>query len=262
MMTKKLDPQQIIKDVNKAGASFTNKWEKYSFHSMKREGYRWRITVKNKYIKETKSTYFFHLVHNKTSPFCLKSNKSLEYVKEIVNQRGKRMPLMERFSFVSIVKTDKSYKTLNIKIVKVRHNKTKQEKIIRFDYITGSKYYSPFPAQFQDRDEEKVVHPIVLKSLETMGLSMVSHEKTLSKRSRPDFVFKTKTDRIIIIEVKSDKKRWSSKQISEQTKKYKTDGKKKFGNRYAKTYFVSPKGTHGCFSLRDMKLILKQDGMI
>lgn len=112
----------------------------------------------------------------------------------------------------------------------------------------------------QDRHEERIVHPKVKKFLQGLNYK-VDQEVIISKRSRVDFICTNKDGRKILIEVKSDKKEHSSNSISTQLNKYRTDGKKKFGNSYAKTYLVSLEGTYG-FSLNELKRILRQDGLI
>jgi RecB family endonuclease NucS len=75
-----------------------------------------------------------------------------------------------------------------------------------------------------------------------------------------DFLVTNKKGRKVIIEVKSDKKKHTKNDLTEQISRYQTDGKKKFGNLYAKTFLVSLNGRYG-LTLKEMALQMKQMGL-
>lgn len=112
----------------------------------------------------------------------------------------------------------------------------------------------------QERHEENVIHPKVVKYLKSIGLD-VEQEVIISRRSRVDIIATNKHGRKILVEVKSDKKIHTQNSLSEQVTRYQTDGKKKYGNAYAKTFLVSLNGRYG-LTLEEMKLQMKQMRLI
>lgn len=179
----------------------------------------------------------------------------LDIIKKRVNYVGiLSKNRLERFSFFSLAGRASNGNLL----VRIQNKINKKTKIAQYSDLVNS-LKNPFNLS-KERHEEEVVHPKIKQFLKKMNL-IIEQEVKISNRSRVDFVCTNRNGRKILIEVKSDKKHHSSKQLSEQISRYKNDGKKKYGNNYAKTYLVSLKGKYG-YSISDLSAILKQEGLI
>jgi len=174
-----------------------------------------------------------------------------EEIKSQINRVGARSN--PRFKFISEMGRAKNGERL----IKVINLKTKQTVVRQMNDLKLGK--NPWN-ETQDRHEERVIHPMVKTILKKLNLSF-EHETRISRRSRVDFVLTNRNNRKILLEIKSDKKSHSSKELTEQISKYKTDGKLKYGNAYAATILVSPNGRYG-FPLKDLPAILKQKGLL
>lgn len=143
-------------------------------------------------------------------------------------------------------------------VVKILNKKTKTIKTVQYGHLVYANH-NPFN-QSQDRHEENIIQPKVKTFLRKHGL-LVEEEVYISKRSRVDFLCTNKKGKKIIIEVKSHKKRHTGKDLTSQIKKYNIDGKRKFKHKFSETFLVSINGRYG-YSLNDLKLVLKQKGLI
>lgn len=159
----------------------------------------------------------------------------------------------ERFICLRLVKKQGN----NHLFAEVKQKNTGKKKVVRVDGLKHG--YNPF-RQTPEKHEENIVQPVIQKALKSWGLT-TTKEVYLSRKSRLDFLCTNKKGRKIIIEVKSDKKRHSSKDLTEQLSRYRVEGKKKFGNAYAGTFLVSIKGRYG-YSLDELRMILKAKGLI
>ena len=246
--------EQIEKDVNKIGGSYKNPYESFRFVSM------YRPKGADRYVKifnAKRGQYFYYRIsHLKQgrNPFKLKNGLPVELVKEVVNKLGlKSKNKAEQFYFVSM-----KYSGRNISVF-IRNKKTHRRKKVLYQNLLLSG--NPF-CLTQDRYEERVIHPLVKRELKKMGFKLIEQEVRLSARSRLDFLCTTFKDKKVIIEVKSDKRKHSKKDLTDQTKKYSIDGRKKFGDKFMGVYLVSLKGLTGGYRLKDLSLVLKQKGVI
>lgn len=173
-----------------------------------------------------------------------------------VNTAGSHHSLSpdERFVFYSLAgRTERG-----LLLVKVLNKKTKTIKTTQYGHLVYAGH-NPFN-QTQDRHEENVIQPKIKSFLRKQGL-LVEEEVYISRRSRVDFLCTNKKGKKIIIEVKSHKKRHTGKDLTSQIKKYNIDGKRKFKNKFSEAFLVSMNGRYG-YSLNDLKLVLKQKGLI
>lgn len=257
-MSRAFSEQQIKDQVNDWGSRESDKSLHYSFVGF----YRTVIGGKTRVIVKIK---------NKSSGL-VKENR-LEDIKQGKNPFNYSNKLPDSELIKKINKVGLSYlKDMQFKVIKLEklggkrqvHIISLSSKEVKCTTVHAvlNQGVNPF-RMITVKTEENVIHPIVKSFLIKKGLSVLYHEKKISKRSRPDFVFTTKNKKIIIVEVKSDQAKWSKKSLKTQTNKYKTDAKKMFGKDYAGTFLVSPNGEHeACYSLNDLSKVLKQKGMI
>lgn len=179
----------------------------------------------------------------------------LDIIIEKVNIAGsKPKNRLEQYRYFSLAGRAKNGNLL----VKVRNKVTKKVRVVQYGHLVYSGH-NPYNLT-QERHEERVIHPKVKSFLKKLNLE-IEQEVKISERSRVDFVCTNKLGRKIIIEVKSDKKRHCVNNLTEQISRYQTDGKKKYGNKFSKTYLVSMNGTYG-FSLKELQKVLRQDNLI
>lgn len=255
--------EEIKKEVNKKGSSYKNPYETFVFSRVVGfvgEGIR-VVEIFNKKRNKKVSVRYKNLIYQGSNPFSLKYKLPDSFVREKVNEIGNLSKnASERFEFVSWKPSKKVNGKTQPAVIVVRNKVTKERKKVIYGNLVNLKR-NPFNSS-QNRYEENVVHPKVLRVLKKMGFKSIEHEVKISNRSRLDFLCTTKKDKKIIIEVKSDKTKHSKKALTEQTRRYATDGKRKFGSKFADVLLVSPKGLHGGYALKDLPLVLKQKGLI
>lgn len=243
--------------VNKAGASFNNPYESFVFKgtSGRNKAQKLMIKIYNKKRKESKVVFLDSIFKN-YNPFNVKRSVPKEYMRKAVNKIGSSSKnKKEQFRFVSWFRDSQNYI-----VVKIKNRKTGEIKYCRYSMMVHRKE-NPF-CETQNRHEIKVVHPKVKKELLKMGFLEIDQEVRISKRSRLDFLCTTKKGKKIIIEVKSDKRKHSLKELKTQTKKYDVDARRVFKGDFAGVFLVSLKGIHGGYALKDLSKILRQKGVL
>lgn len=254
--------EEIKFRVNKKGKAYKNPYESYVYSGEAGfSGSDRLIKIYNAKRNEEVVVLLGSILRKSANPFNIKTSMPTDIVRDRVNALGKKTKHRdEQFVFVSWKPSKKVNGKTQPAVIVVRNKVTKERKKVIYGNLVNLKR-NPFNSS-QNRYEENVVHPKVLRVLKKMGFKSIEHEVKISNRSRLDFLCTTKKDKKVIIEVKSDKTKHSKKVLTEQTRRYATDGKRKFGSKFADVLLVSPKGLHGGYALKDLPLVLKQKGLI
>lgn len=244
---------EIIKQVNELGQKFSNEFEQFQFISFSsKESYgHVFIKVKNLKTNKTKEVRFSDLKRGRT-PFNLGKNLSPEFIEAKTNELGLKGKKKEQYFFVSLLA-----KKHDQNAVRIKNLTTGEIKDCQFNNLYA---YNPFNLSGADRDEVKNTQPKIKKLLEKNKLT-VEQEVRISKRSRIDLVCTNRKGQKILVEVKSDKKNHTKENLTTQISKYKIDGRRKFGKKYAGTFLVSLTGRYG-YSVKELTICLKQKGLI
>lgn len=188
-----------------------------------------------------------------------KKSPTVDEIKKRVNKVGASFENpSERYIFVA----DTGKKTkCNCRIVKIQNKKTK--KCVEYTLNNLEKGTNPFRCT-QNRTEEKVIHPKMVRYFKSLGLEVVQEKSFESlekghKRDRPDILVRNDKGDICVIEVKHDESPHNKKDRNiAQTQRYRKSVKKAYGRKYRRTFLCSLKGTEGCMTPEEVKLVMKQ----
>lgn len=251
-----LHPMIMAENVNCWGKEFDKK-ERYVFSKFKKINGESRILVKS-CLSGIEKWASYNDLRRGMNPFRLSSKLQDSVIAEIVNKMGSKSKRAdERYEFVKTYTVQEEGKHKSRKVV-IRNLLTKEIKHSFYQTIKNG--LNPF-GKTKDRHETMVVHPLVRRGLKRMGL-VINQEVKISSRSRVDFTCTTSKGKIFIVEVKSDKKKWTEKHLTEQTKRYSHDGRAKYKKNFAGVFLVSINGIHGGYALKDLPLVLKQKGLV
>ena len=185
----------------------------------------------------------------------MRTKLDISVIKDRVDKAGQvSNNKLEQYDFVSLAGKTKH----NTMLVKIKNRATHKIRTVQYSHLVWAGH-NPFNLT-HDCHEVNVIHPKVKSYLSKLDLK-IEQEVKISEHSRVDFVCTNKLGKKIIIEVKSDIKRHTSKNLTAQINRYIRDGKKLYGKDFKRTYLVSINGTYG-FSLKELGLMLKQDNFV
>jgi hypothetical protein len=246
----KMTSEQVKNQINKIGSKSKPAFKFIKIAGLSSSGSA-MVTIQNISTKEILTRDKRTLLRG-NHPWRDRSRCSVEVIKNRVNKLGARATPTFRFIRDTGTKT-----VFGKRLIEIQNCLTGKNCITSFDKISIGQ--NPWNTS-QDCHEKRIVHPQILKMLKKMNLK-IDQEVVISSKSRLDFICTNKDNRKIQIEVKSDKKQHSRNSLKEQISRYKSEGKRKYGNNYAGTFLVSLTGKYG-LSIKELPLILKAKGLI
>ena len=263
-LSANIHPKIVEENINLKGKEPKDKREHFKFVKVKKGKNGKRILVESLFSQKQKWADYSDLMGKNQNPFRLSSKLQEVAVENLVNLMGKKpKSKIEQFKFIKTYTVQEEGKHKSRKVV-IQNLVTRERKHSFYQSIKNG--FNPFNRD-KDNHEVRVVHPIIYRALRKMGFEEVIYEDDsrarLSRRSKPDFVCISKKGKKIVVEAKSDQKRWNPTDLQSQTSKYYQDAKKKFGKDFGGVFLVSVKGgIHGGYSIKDLKSVFRAKGLI
>lgn len=244
-------PTSYIQElVNGFGKVSTNPYEQFTFVEKMESGFcnKFKVKIYCKKRNETKICEFGSLTKG-SNPFNVLICIPNDYIIKNINALGQISDRNdEKFFFVKKIDEGSNFK------VCIENVETKEQKVAEYHSLKSGR--NPFN-KTQNRIEANQVQPLVMEILTSMGFKSIIKEYTLSINSRPDFLCELPNGDFLIVEVKAESDYNKLHKNMMQVNKYKKEGAQKFGSKFIGVVLVSPNGTNGCQSIKNLKSILK-----
>lgn len=182
-----------------------------------------------------------------------------EEIKKQVNLLGSSFKNPQE-SYIFVCDTGKKNSSRH-RIIKIKNKTTKKTVETSLNSLKSGR--NPFRVSC-NKTEEKVIHPRMVRFFKRLGLEVLQEKsfKSLSKehkKDRPDIIVRNDLGEICVIEVKHDESSHNKKDRNKtQASRYRKSVKKAYGKKYRRTFLCSPKGTEGCMTPEEVKLVMKQ----